>query len=81
MTGGTSGSKKSYERLSIAGIGTIIGMHMKEDHLEEAKKFGINVVIAGHMPSDSIGMNFILDEIEKNGVNIISTSGLFRVRR
>jgi len=81
MTGGTSGSKNAYEKLSIAGIGTIVGMHMKEDHLEEAKKFGINVVIAGHMPSDSVGMNFILDEIEKNGVNIIPTSGLFRVRR
>ncbi|MEO1783568.1 NGG1p interacting factor NIF3 [Thermodesulfobium sp. 4217-1] len=81
MTGGTSGSKDAYEKLSIAGIGTIVGMHMKEDHLQEAKKFGINVVIAGHMPSDSVGMNFILDEIEKNGVNIIPTSGLFRVRR
>lgn len=81
MTGGTSGSKDAYEKLSIAGIGTIVGMHMKEDHLKEAKKFGINVVIAGHMPSDSIGMNFILDEIEKNGINIIPASGLFRVKR
>ena len=81
MTGGTSGSKDAYEKLSTAGIGTIVGMHMKEDHLQEAKKFGINVVIAGHMPSDSVGMNFILDEIEKNGVKIIPTSGLFRVRR
>jgi len=81
MTGGTSGSKNSYEKLSVAGIGTIVGMHMKEDHLVEAKKYGINVVIAGHMPSDSIGMNLILDEIEKDGINIIPTSGLIRVKR
>lgn len=81
VTGGTEGSKYMYERLAQAGVGTIIGMHMKEDHKKEAEKFHINVIIAGHMSSDSLGMNLLLDEIEKRGVEIVPCSGLIRVSR
>ena len=81
MTGGTSGSKELYEKLSQAGIGTIIGMHMKETHKEEAEKHHINVVIAGHIASDSLGMNIFLDELEKKGIDVISCSGLIRISR
>jgi hypothetical protein len=81
MTGGTSGDKEIFEKMSHAGIGTIIGMHMGEDHRKEAEKYHLNVVIAGHMASDSLGMNLLLDEIEKNGVEILPVSGLIRVKR
>jgi len=81
FTGGTSGAKEIYEKMSNAGIGTIIGMHMGEEHRKEAEKHHINVVIAGHMASDSLGMNLFLDEIEKKGIEIIPTSGLIRVKR
>jgi hypothetical protein len=36
-------------------------------------------VITGHMPSDSIGMNRILEEIERRGVEVIAGSGVIRV--
>ncbi|MCX6796699.1 MAG: NGG1p interacting factor NIF3, partial [Candidatus Falkowbacteria bacterium] len=39
FTGGTSGSKDIYEKMSQAGIGTIIGMHMGEEHRKEAEKY------------------------------------------
>ncbi|MFA5051957.1 MAG: NGG1p interacting factor NIF3 [Patescibacteria group bacterium] len=81
VTGGTSGNKDMYEKLSQAGIGTIIGMHMHEEYKKEAEKQHINVLIAGHMSSDSLGMNFFLDEIEKRGVEVIPCSGLIRVKR
>lgn len=81
ITGGTSGSKDVYERMSQYGIGTIVGMHMSEEHRVEAEKHHINVVIAGHMSSDSLGMNLLLDEIEKKGVEILPIGGLIRVRR
>jgi len=81
MTGGTSGAKEVYEKLSQAGIGTIIGMHMKESHKREAEKYHINVVIAGHMASDSLGMNIFLDELEKKGIEIVPCSGLIRISR
>lgn len=81
FTGGTEGAKEIYERLSHAGIGTIISMHTSEEHREEAKKHHINLVVAGHMVSDSIGANLFLDELEKRGVSIVPTSGLIRVSR
>ncbi len=81
MTGGTSGSKDIYEKLAQAGIGTVVGMHMSEEWKKQAEKNHINVVIAGHMASDSVGMNLMLDEIEKKGVEVIPCSGLIRVKR
>ncbi len=81
MTGGTEGSSDIYERLAQAGAGTIVGMHISEKHREEAEKAHINVVIAGHISSDSIGVNLLLDHLEKKGVNIYSCSGLTRISR
>ncbi len=81
MTGGTSGSEKSYAKLSQAGVGTIVGMHMSDKHRKEAEKNHLNVVIAGHIASDSVGMNMLLDGIENRGVEIIPCSGFIRYRR
>lgn len=81
ITGGTSGSKDSYEKIANAGIGTIVGMHMGEEHRKEAERAHLNILIAGHMSSDSLGMNLFLDELEKNGIEIIVCSGLTRYSR
>jgi len=81
MTGGTNGSKDIYEKMSQAGVGTIIGMHMSEEWKKQAESNHINVIIAGHMSSDSIGMNLMLDELEKRGIEIIPCSGLIRYSR
>jgi putative NIF3 family GTP cyclohydrolase 1 type 2 len=81
ITGGTSGSSQMYEKMAQAGIGTIIGMHMGEEHKKEAEKYHLNVIIAGHISSDSLGMNLLLDEIEKKGIEIVPCSGLIRVKR
>lgn len=83
MTGGTGGSKEAFEKLVQAGVGTIVGMHIGEDHFKEAKKHHINVVIAGHISSDTLGMNLFLDGlIKKNGpLEIDACSGFIRVDR
>lgn len=81
ITGGTSGSAEMYEKMSHAGIGTIISMHQSEEHRKQAEKAHINVVIAGHISSDSLGMNLFLDELEKKGIEIVPCSGLIRVSR
>lgn len=81
MTGGTSGSEKAYEKLAQAGVGTIVEMHMNDKHRKEAEKYHINVVIAGHIASDSLGMNLFLDALEAKGIEILACSGLHRVSR
>lgn len=79
MTGGTSGPKEMYKYLSDQGIGTIVVMHIPKDYIEEIKKHHINIVNAGHMASDSLGMNHLYDVFAKRGVSIIPTSGIIRV--
>lgn len=81
ITGGTEGSPQIYEKMAQAGVGTIVAMHQSEEHRKEAEKAHINVVIAGHISSDSLGMNLFLDELEKRGIAIVPCSGLIRVSR
>ena len=81
MTGGTEGSKDIYQAMANAGVGTIVGMHQSEDHRKAAEAAHINVVVAGHISSDSLGMNLILDELEKKGMEVIPFGGLIRVNR
>jgi len=81
ITGGTEGNPKIYEKLANAGIGTVVGMHISEEHKKEAEASHINAVIAGHISSDSLGMNLFLDELEKRGIEIIPASGLIRIKR
>lgn len=80
-TGGTEGSKEIYQAMANAGIGTIIAMHLSEDHRKAAEEAHINVIVPGHISSDSLGMNLFLDELEKKGVEIIPFGGLIRVSR
>ncbi len=81
ITGGTEGSPKLYEKMATAGIGTVVGMHISEEHKKEAETANLNVVIAGHMSSDSLGVNLFLDELEKRGIEIVPCSGLIRISR
>jgi len=81
ITGGTEGSPKLYDKMANAGIGTVVAMHQSEEHRKEAEAAHINVVIAGHISSDSLGINLFLDELEKQGIEIVPCSGLTRVSR
>lgn len=81
MTGGTGGSEDAYAKLSQAGVGTLITMHIGEKHRKEAEKNHVNIIVAGHIASDSLGMNLLLDEVEKEGIKVIPCSGVIRVKR
>jgi hypothetical protein len=67
--------------MAQAGIGTVVGMHLGEEGRKEAESANINVVIAGHMSSDSLGVNLFLDQLEKRGIEVVPCSGLIRVSR
>jgi putative NIF3 family GTP cyclohydrolase 1 type 2 len=82
MTGGTEGPADALNRLSAAGVGTLVGMHYSEEHKKRAEELKVNLVIAGHVSSDVLGMNLVLDDIEKLGaIEIHCTSGMIRVKR
>jgi len=81
MTGGTNGAKEMYAELNKAGVGTILSMHMSEVHKKEAEKQHINVIVCGHIASDSLGINLYLDELEKKGIKIVPVGGFIRISR
>ena len=82
MTGGTEGPAEALNRLSQAGVGTLVGMHYSEEYRKRAEELKVNLVVAGHISSDVLGMNLVLDEIEKLGaVEIHCASGMVRVKR
>ena len=82
MTGGTEGSRRVFPRLSQAGVNTIVGMHFSEQHFKSAQKEHINIIIAGHISSDNLGLNLLLDELcRKDDFEIIPCSGFVRAKR
>ena len=82
MTGGTEGSKNIFPRLSQAGVETIISMHLSEEHFKKAKEAYINVIVAGHIASDNLGLNLLFDKLtKKDKFTFITCSGFRRVKR
>lgn len=84
MTGGTEGHTGVFDKLYKAGIRTVICMHLSEEHFRKVRDTALNVIIAGHISSDNLGMNLLLDRIEKHArreFEIVEASGFKRVRR
>ena len=82
MTGGTEGSKEIFARLSQTGIGTYLCMHIAEDHFSKIKPEYLNVVNAGHIASDNLGMNLLLDKLQnQTNLEMVECSGFRRVKR
>jgi putative NIF3 family GTP cyclohydrolase 1 type 2 len=82
MTGGTSGSKEIYRSLSLTGVNTIVGMHMSDEHRKEAEENHMNVIIAGHIASDTLGLNLLLDQtLAGEDIEVLECSGFKRIKR
>ena len=82
MTGGTEGSKDIFRSLSSTGVNTLIVMHLSEDHRKEAENNHLNVIVAGHIASDNLGLNLLIDEALKGSeLNILACSGFQRISR
>ncbi len=83
MTGGTEGSKEIFPKLSAAGVDTMVGMHFSDEHKKAIQAANMNAVIAGHIASDNLGVNLVLDAVEKKlgALKIYEASGFIRVKR
>ena len=84
MTGGTEGPKEVFNKLQKVGVRTLVGMHLSEEHFKKVKDANLNAVIAGHISSDNLGLNLLLDNIERQAqeeFTIFQCSGFRRIRR
>lgn len=77
MAGGTGGGEKVAQAYFEAGIGTLIVMHMPDDVIKAVREQAIgNVIVAGHMASDSIGINQVINALEGKGLEVLRMSGV-----
>ena len=82
MTGGTEGPKNIYKKLYDKGVRTIISMHVSGEHFKKVQEAHLNVIVAGHISSDTLGMNLMLDKLEKlDNLDIVCCSGFTRFKR
>lgn len=83
MTGGTEGPVESLEKLANAGVGTLVCMHLSPKAVKEAEKQNLNVILAGHISSDNLGLNLLFDKLENSlgSLDFIESSGFRRFRR
>lgn len=81
MTGGTEGHRDAFDKLYKAGVRTLVSMHLSEEHLKKVNDANLNVVIAGHISSDTLGLNLLLDTLEKEEkLEVVDCSGFRRIR-
>ena len=77
MAGGTNGGVDVYKSYFEAGVGTIIAMHVPEDVKRAVAEQNIgNIIIAPHMPSDSIGLLEIVKVWREQGFEVTCMSGI-----
>ncbi len=81
MAGGTGSSQIGIRSYFEAGAGTLVMMHIPEDSLQAARDLGYgNIVIAGHMRSDSVGINLFIEELVKKGIEVLPMGGIVSPR-
>lgn len=76
--GYTNGGVDVLRAYFDAGVGTVLMMHFPEADLREAREQRLagNLVVTGHMASDSIGINYFLDELERVGLAVTRAGGI-----
>jgi hypothetical protein len=82
MTGGTEGHAGLYTHLYEQGVRTLVCMHLSEDHFRKVSDTRLQVIIAGHIASDTLGMNLLFDALlRKAPLKIHGCSGFQRFSR
>lgn len=75
--GVTGGGARVYKTFFEYGVGTLVMMHMSDPDIEAVREQNKgNVVIAGHMASDSIGFNRIIAAWEAEGLEVTRIGGM-----
>ena len=68
---GTNGGYEIARTYFKYGIGTVVYIHIRPTDLEKLKieKIG-NLIVSGHIASDSVGINPLIQELEKRNVSV-----------
>jgi putative NIF3 family GTP cyclohydrolase 1 type 2 len=83
MAGGTNGGHPVFREYFRHGVDTVFAMHIAEDDLARLRAefpSGNNLVVTGHMASDSIGINRVIDGLAERGIEVTRTAGVIAGR-
>jgi len=68
---GTNGGYEIAKTYFKHGIGTVIYIHISSADLEKLKADGVgNLIVTGHIASDSVGINSFTKELEKRKISV-----------
>ena len=79
MAGGTNGGFPVFREYWRAGVDTIFAMHCAESDVQQLRAEaapGKNLVVTGHMGTDSIGINRMAEGLRERGIEVLVTSGV-----
>jgi len=69
---GTNGGYEVAKTFFKHGVGTLIYIHVSSSDLERLRADGMeNLIVTGHISSDSVGINPFLAALEEKGVSVI----------
>jgi putative NIF3 family GTP cyclohydrolase 1 type 2 len=83
MAGGTNGGYPVFREYFRAGVDTVLAMHIPEEDIHKLRAEAppnANLLITGHMATDSIGINAVIDGMEAEGISVTRTSGIIAGR-
>jgi len=68
---GTNGGYEIAKTYFKYGVGTVVYIHIRPIDLEKLKaERGGNLIVTGHIASDSVGINPLIHELEKRNVSV-----------
>lgn len=79
MAGGTNGGYPVFREYYKAGVDTVLAMHIAEEDLAKLRGEAppdANLLVTGHMATDSIGINRVIAGLEDQGIEVTRTSGV-----
>jgi len=75
---GTNGGYEIAKTYFKHGIGTVVYIHISPGDLGQLKADGVgNLIVTGHIASDSVGINPLIKELEKRNISV-TTIGVVR---
>lgn len=78
IAAGTNGGHAVASAYFAHGIDTVIYMHVAAEDLARLRHDGArgNLIITGHLPGDSIGIDAFVQELRRRGLEVVTFSGV-----
>ena len=78
FAGGTNGGAAVVETYWRYGVGTVMTLHMEVADILKLRQSDIqgNLIVAGHMACDSVGLNALVHVLRTNGLDLTAMGGI-----